>query len=102
MLQIALDAFALPLRAIPTGTFVHAVELKPGKGAQMARGAGTQCQLMAKEGKFALLKLPFWIQYQREVIQGRPYFDPDAPTWRAAPEPVPVSADEADEPAAAA
>ena len=51
-------ANALPLRAIPTGTFVHAVELKPGKGAQLARGAGTQCQLMAKEGKFALLKLP--------------------------------------------
>jgi large subunit ribosomal protein L2 len=51
-------ANALPLRAIPTGTFVHAVELKPGKGAQLSRGAGTQCQLMAKEGKFALLKLP--------------------------------------------
>src|SRR5215469_10834972 len=51
-------ANALPLRAIPTGTFVHAVELKPGKGAQLARGSGTQCQLMAKEGKFALLKLP--------------------------------------------
>src|SRR5579875_1939421 len=49
---------ALPLRSIPTGTFVHAVELKPGKGAQLSRGAGTQCQLMAKEGKFALLKLP--------------------------------------------
>jgi large subunit ribosomal protein L2 len=51
-------ANALPLRAIPTCTFVHAVELKPGKGAQLSRGAGTQCQLMAKEGKFALLKLP--------------------------------------------
>ncbi|HKD67468.1 MAG TPA: 50S ribosomal protein L2 [Candidatus Binataceae bacterium] len=51
-------ANALPLRSIPTGTFVHAVELKPGKGAQLSRGAGTQCQLMAKEGKFALLKLP--------------------------------------------
>jgi len=51
-------ANALPLRSIPVGTFVHAVELKPGKGAQLSRGAGTQCQLMAKEGKFALLKLP--------------------------------------------
>ena len=49
---------ALPLKAIPLGTFVHAIEMKPGAGAQLARGAGTQAQLMAKEGKFALLKLP--------------------------------------------
>jgi large subunit ribosomal protein L2 len=49
---------ALPLRNIPVGTVVHAIELKPGAGAQLARGAGTQAQLMAKEGKFALLKLP--------------------------------------------
>ncbi|HZP45239.1 MAG TPA: 50S ribosomal protein L2 [Candidatus Binataceae bacterium] len=49
---------ALSLKHIPVGTFVHAVELKPGAGAQMARGAGAQAQLMAKEGKFALLKLP--------------------------------------------
>jgi large subunit ribosomal protein L2 len=49
---------ALPLKNIPVGTFVHAIELKPGAGAQLARGAGTQAQLMAKEGKFALLKLP--------------------------------------------
>jgi large subunit ribosomal protein L2 len=49
---------ALKLRHIPVGTFVHAIELKPGAGAQLARGAGTQAQLMAKEGKFALLKLP--------------------------------------------
>lgn len=49
---------ALPLKNIPVGTFVHAVELKPGAGAQLARGAGSQAQLMAKEGKFALLKLP--------------------------------------------
>ncbi len=49
---------ALPLKNIPVGTIVHAVELKPGAGAQLARGAGTQAQLMAKEGKFALLKLP--------------------------------------------
>jgi len=49
---------ALPLQNIPVGTVVHAIELKPGAGAQLARGAGVQAQLMAKEGKFALLKLP--------------------------------------------
>jgi large subunit ribosomal protein L2 len=49
---------ALKLRHIPVGTIVHAIEMKPGAGAQLARGAGTQVQLMAKEGKFALLKLP--------------------------------------------
>jgi large subunit ribosomal protein L2 len=49
---------ALQLRHIPIGTFVHAVELKPGAGAQLVRGAGGQAQLMAKEGKFALIKLP--------------------------------------------
>ncbi len=49
---------SLPLKNIPVGTFVHAVEMKPGAWAQMARGAGAQAQLMAKEGKFALLKLP--------------------------------------------
>jgi large subunit ribosomal protein L2 len=49
---------ALKLRNIPVGTIVHAIELKPGAGARLARGAGTQAQLMAKEGKFALLKLP--------------------------------------------
>ena len=49
---------ALQLKHIPVGTFVHAIEMKPGAGAQLARGAGTQAQLMAKEGKFALLKLP--------------------------------------------
>lgn len=49
---------ALQLRNIPVGTIVHAIELKPGAGAQLARGAGTQAQLMAKEGKYALLKLP--------------------------------------------
>lgn len=48
----------LPLANIPAGTFVHAVELRPGKGAQMARSAGTSVQLMAKEGKFAQLRLP--------------------------------------------
>ncbi len=49
---------ALPLSAIPVGTFIHNVELHPGKGAQLARSAGIMAQLMAKEGKFALLRLP--------------------------------------------
>jgi large subunit ribosomal protein L2 len=49
---------ALPLRNIPVGTVVHAVELKPGAGAKMARSAGTSVQLMAKEGRFATLRLP--------------------------------------------
>lgn len=49
---------ALPLGNIPTGTFVHNVELKPGKGAQMVRSAGAQAQLIAKEGKYATLRLP--------------------------------------------
>jgi large subunit ribosomal protein L2 len=49
---------ALPLKNIPAGTVVHNVELKPGKGAQMARSAGAQCQLISKEGGIALLKLP--------------------------------------------
>src|ERR1700719_2169371 len=49
---------ALPLKNIPQGTVVHNVELRPGKGAQMARSAGTQVQLISKEGDVALLKLP--------------------------------------------
>jgi len=49
---------SLPLEAIPTGTQVHNIELKPRKGGQLARGAGTSAQLMAKEGKYALLRLP--------------------------------------------
>ena len=48
----------LPLANIPLGTFVHAIEMKPGKGAQLARSAGTYAQLTAREGKFATLKLP--------------------------------------------
>ena len=48
----------LPLEAMPLGTIVHNVELKPGKGGQMARSAGTSVQLMAREGKYATLKLP--------------------------------------------
>jgi large subunit ribosomal protein L2 len=49
---------ALPLKNIPAGTIVHAIELRPGKGAQMARSAGAQAQLVSKEGDYALLKLP--------------------------------------------
>ena len=48
----------LPLSNIPVGSFVHAIEMKPGKGAQMARSAGTYAQLTAREGKFAILRLP--------------------------------------------
>ena len=49
---------ALPLRNIPVGTVIHAIELKPGAGAKMARSAGTSVQLMAKEGQMATLRLP--------------------------------------------
>ncbi|MFV2196313.1 MULTISPECIES: 50S ribosomal protein L2 [unclassified Nocardiopsis] len=48
----------LPLRNIPTGTFVHAVELKPGGGAKLGRSAGSQIQLLAKEGRYATLRMP--------------------------------------------
>src|SRR5882724_4126680 len=49
---------ALPLKNIPAGTIVHNIEFKPGKGGQMARSAGSQAQLISKEGGLALLKLP--------------------------------------------
>lgn len=49
---------ALPLSAIPTGTFIHNIELYPGKGAQLARSAGVMAQLMAKENAMALIRLP--------------------------------------------
>src|ERR1022692_4834289 len=49
---------ALPLQNIPAGTVVHNVELRPGKGAQMARSAGAQAQLVSRESGIALLKLP--------------------------------------------
>lgn len=48
---------ALPLNSIPNGAIIHCIEMKPGKGAQMIRSAGTSAQLMAKEGKMALIKL---------------------------------------------
>ena len=49
---------ALPLKNIPAGTVVHNIELRPGKGGQMARSAGSQAQLVSREGGVALLKLP--------------------------------------------
>jgi large subunit ribosomal protein L2 len=49
---------SLPLRYIPAGTMVHAIETKIGKGAQLARAAGTAAQLMAKEGDYAHVRLP--------------------------------------------
>ena len=49
---------ALPLANIPVGTVVHAVEMNPGKGAALARSAGTSIQLMGKEGKYAILRMP--------------------------------------------
>ena len=49
---------ALPLQNIPVGSVIHNVELKPGKGGQLARSAGQSIQLMAKEGKYATLRLP--------------------------------------------
>jgi len=48
----------LPLVKIPVGTMVHAIEMKPGKGAQMARSAGAACQIMAREGGMVTLRLP--------------------------------------------
>lgn len=61
---------ALALQDIPVGTIVHNVELKPGRGAQLARSAGTSAQLMAKEGKYALLRLPSG-ELRRVPVQGK-------------------------------
>jgi len=49
---------AMPLRSIPTGTIVHAIELRPGGGAKIARSAGAGVQLLAKEGAYAALRMP--------------------------------------------
>ena len=58
---------ALPLANIPTGTFIHNVELYPGKGAQLARSAGTMAQLMGKENNMAMIRLPSGeVRYVRE------------------------------------
>jgi large subunit ribosomal protein L2 len=48
----------LPLKAIPVGTQIHNIELKPGKGGQMVRSAGSSAQLMAREGQYAQIRLP--------------------------------------------
>ncbi len=48
----------LPISSIPVGTMIHCIELKPGKGAQMVRSAGNSAQLMAREGKYAHVRLP--------------------------------------------
>lgn len=52
------DGNSLPLKYIPVGTFIHNVELKMGKGGQIARSAGTYAQLLAKEGSYAHVKMP--------------------------------------------
>ena len=52
------DGNSLPLKLIPLGTFVHNVEMKPGKGGQMARSAGSYAQVVAKEGDYGHLRLP--------------------------------------------
>ena len=49
---------ALPIRKIPVGSIIHNIELKPGAGGQLARGAGALAQVMAKEGKYAHIRLP--------------------------------------------
>jgi large subunit ribosomal protein L2 len=49
---------ALPLEKIPVGSIIHNVELKPGKGGQLVRSAGNLAQLMAREGKYAQVRLP--------------------------------------------
>jgi large subunit ribosomal protein L2 len=53
-----LPAITLPLINIPLGTQIHNIELRPGKGGQMARSAGTFAQLVAKEGEYAQLRMP--------------------------------------------
>jgi large subunit ribosomal protein L2 len=49
---------AMPMKNMPLGAIIHNIEMKPGKGAQLARSAGTFAQLMAKEGKYVVIKLP--------------------------------------------
>jgi large subunit ribosomal protein L2 len=59
---------ALPLKNIPTGTTIHNIELEPGRGGQLARGAGVGAQLMAKEGDYALLRLPSGEQRRVHIL----------------------------------
>ena len=60
----------LAIERIPLGTVIHNVEMVPGKGGQIARSAGNSCQLLAKEGKFAVLRLPSG-EMRRIAIQCR-------------------------------
>jgi large subunit ribosomal protein L2 len=59
---------ALPLKNIPAGTTIHNIELQRGRGGQMARGAGTGAQLMAKEGDYALIRLPSGEQRRVHIL----------------------------------
>ncbi|WP_338253886.1 50S ribosomal protein L2 [Dictyobacter halimunensis] len=59
---------ALPLKNIPTGTTIHNIELERGRGGQLCRGAGVGAQLMAKEGDYALLRLPSGEQRQVHIL----------------------------------
>ena len=59
---------ALPLKNIPTGTTIHNIELTKGRGGQMVRGAGAGAQLMAKEGDYALIRLPSGEQRKRRPV----------------------------------
>lgn len=52
------DGNAVPIGRVPLGSFIHNIELKPGKGGQLGRSAGTAAQLVAREGKFSTLRLP--------------------------------------------
>ena len=61
---------SLPIGSIPLGTFIHNIELYPGKGGQLARGAGTAAQLMAKEGTMAQVRLPSGeVRYVRMICR---------------------------------
>ena len=59
---------ALPLKNIPTGTTIHNIELTKGRGGQLARGAGVGAQLMAKEGDYALIRLPSGEQRRVHIL----------------------------------
>jgi len=59
---------AMPLRAMPVGTVIHNIELHPGRGGQMVRSAGTAAQLMAKEGDYALIRLPSGEQRRVHIL----------------------------------
>lgn len=59
---------ALPLKNIPTGTTIHCIEMERGRGAQLVRGAGTGAQLMAKEGDYALIRLPSGEQRRIHIL----------------------------------